>query len=81
VKQKDEIKTLRRVWNAIRTTAKPRIRERQGDVSKGEKLERTMKQGAQEFKQLPEYLRRESSRPQSVSLDRTVRPSSETKRR
>lgn len=50
-------------------------------MSKGEKLERTMKLGAQEFKQLPEYLRRESSRPQSVSLDRTVRPSSETKKR
>lgn len=48
-------------------------------MSNAEKLQRTLEQGAREYKQLPEYLKRESARPRPI--DRTVRPMAETKKR
>jgi hypothetical protein len=50
-------------------------------MSNAEKLQKTMNDASQKFQNAPEYLKRESSRPQSVSIYRTVRPTADTKKR
>jgi len=50
-------------------------------MSNGEKLQKTMEEAARKFDKLPEYLKRDSSRPQSASIYRTVRPTADTKKR
>ncbi len=42
---------------------------------------RTMDEVAREYQKLPEYLKKDSSRPGSVWIDRTVQPMSDTKKR
>lgn len=50
-------------------------------MTNAEKLQKTMIEASREYKELPEYLKRESARPQSASIYRTVRPTSEAKKR
>lgn len=46
-------------------------------MSNAEKLQKTMVDAAKKFDQQPAYLKKESSRPQSVSIYRTVRPTAD----
>jgi hypothetical protein len=50
-------------------------------MSNAEKLRKTMEEAVRKFERLPVYLKKESSRPQSASIYRTVRPTGETKPR
>lgn len=50
-------------------------------MNNAEKLQRTMDEVSREYQKLPEYLKKDSSRPRSASIDRTVRPTSDTKKR
>jgi hypothetical protein len=50
-------------------------------MSNADKLQKTMDEVSVKYQKLPEYLRRESSRPQSASIYRTVRPTADTKKR
>jgi hypothetical protein len=50
-------------------------------VSNAEKLQKTMNEASRKFQSAPEYLKRESSRPQSASIYRTVQPTADTKKR
>jgi len=50
-------------------------------VSNGEKLQKTMDEASRRFQNAPEYLKRDSSRPQSASIYRTVQPTGDTKKR
>ena len=50
-------------------------------MNNAEKLQKTMEEAARRFDQQPAYLKKESSRPQSASIYRTVRPTNETKKR
>jgi hypothetical protein len=50
-------------------------------VSNGEKLQKTMNEASRKFQNAPEYLKRDSSRPQSASIYRTVQPKADTKKR
>jgi hypothetical protein len=50
-------------------------------MSNAEKLQKTMDEAVRRYESLPEYLKRDSSRPQSASIHRTVRPTADTKKR
>lgn len=50
-------------------------------MSNGERLQKTMDEAVRKYDQLPEYLKRESSQPQSASIYRTVRPTADAKKR
>ena len=50
-------------------------------MSNAEKLQKTMDEATRRYEKLPEYLKRESARPQSAALYRTVRPTADTKKR
>ncbi len=50
-------------------------------MTNGEKLQKTMEEASRNFQKLPEYLKRESSRPQSASIYRTVQPTGDPKKR
>lgn len=49
-------------------------------MSNAEKLQKTMNEASARYEKLPEYLKRESARPQSASIYRTVRPTADTKK-
>lgn len=48
------------------------------DAERIQRIQRTIKEAANEYQKLPSYLKEQSARPQSASIDRTVRPESET---
>lgn len=50
-------------------------------MSNAEKLQKTMDDAARKYERLPEYLKRDSARPHSASLYRTVRPTGDAKKR
>jgi hypothetical protein len=50
-------------------------------VNNGEKLQKTMEETSRRFQNAPEFLKRDSSRPQSASIYRTVQPMADTKKR
>jgi hypothetical protein len=50
-------------------------------VSNADKLQKTMNEAIEKYQKLPEYLKRDSARPQSASIYRTVRPTADTNKR
>ncbi|MGH9424143.1 MAG: hypothetical protein ACRD3J_29495 [Thermoanaerobaculia bacterium] len=49
-------------------------------MTNAEKLQKKMDEVSRKYENLPEYLKRDSARPQSASIYRTVRPTSDTKK-
>lgn len=50
-------------------------------MSNAEKLQKTMNEASRRFQNAPEHLKRESARPQSASIYRTVQPTADAKKR
>jgi hypothetical protein len=49
-------------------------------MSNGEKLQQTMERALREYDKLPDWAKQPSARPNSASIYRTVRPTSEVKK-
>lgn len=50
-------------------------------MSNAEKLQKTMTEASREYQKLPAWVKAETTRTPSASVDRTVRPTSETTRK